>query len=113
MTVRMTVQKALQSVRDSADGLYAVLLENGSMELGYYKPVGRDDQTPHDQDEIYIVQTGTGTLLRNGERIPFAPGDALFVAAGAEHRFVDFSDDFACWAIFWGPPGGESQDRPS
>jgi mannose-6-phosphate isomerase-like protein (cupin superfamily) len=108
MTKRMTVQRAIESIRDSADGLYAVLLENGSMELGYYKPVGKDEQTPHDQDEIYIVQTGTGTFLRDGEEIPFAPGDALFVAAGVEHRFVDFSDDFACWVIFWGPAGGES-----
>ncbi len=108
MTERITVQRALQSVRESVDGLYAVLLENGSMELGYYKPVGRDDQSPHDQDEIYIVQTGTGTLVRADEKIPFAPGDALFVGAGVQHRFVDFSEDFACWVIFWGPPGGES-----
>ena len=109
MAERMTVQNALQRVRDSADGLYAVLLESGSMELGYYKPVGKDEQTPHEQDEIYIVQSGHGTLIRDGEEVPFAPGDALFVAAGAEHRFVDFSDDFGCWVIFWGPPGGESQ----
>lgn len=105
----MTVEKALQRVRDSADGLYAVLLENGSMELGYYKPVGTDDQTPHEQDEIYIVQSGHGTFVRGGDKIPFATGDALFVAAGVEHRFVDFSDDFGCWVIFWGPPGGERQ----
>jgi mannose-6-phosphate isomerase-like protein (cupin superfamily) len=109
MAERMTVQKALQQVRNSADGRYAVLLENGSMELGYYKPVGRDTQTPHEQDEIYIVQSGNGTFIRDGEEIPVAPGDALFVAAGVVHRFVNFSDDFGCWVIFWGPPGGEPQ----
>lgn len=108
MTERMTVQKALAAVNESGDGLYGVLLENGSMELGFYKPVGCDDQTPHDQDEIYIVQTGTGTFLRGDEKISFEAGDALFVAAGVEHRFVDFSDDFATWVIFWGPTGGES-----
>lgn len=108
MSEPITVQKALQAVRNSADGLYGALLENGSMELGYYKPVGSDGQSPHDQDEIYIVQSGTGALVRNGEKSPFVPGDALFVAAGIEHRFVDFSDDFACWVIFWGPTGGES-----
>lgn len=109
MTERLTVEKALQSARDSVDGLYGVLLENGSMELGFYRPVGSDDQSPHDQDEIYIVQTGTGTFRRGGEEIPFEPGDALFVAAGVRHRFVDFSEDFGCWVIFWGPSGGESQ----
>ena len=108
MTERITVEKALQFVRDSDDGLYGVLFENGSMELGYYKPVGTDEQSPHDQDEIYIVQTGYGTFICGDQRTPFGPGDALFVAAGVEHRFVDFSDDFSAWVIFYGPTGGES-----
>jgi len=105
----MTVDKALQAVRESDDGLYGVLLEHGSMELGYYKPVGVDQQSPHDQDEIYVVQAGSGTFVRGAERIPFAAGDALFVAAGVEHRFEAFSDDFAAWVVFYGPRGGEAQ----
>jgi len=31
----------------------------------------------------------------------------LFVPARVEHRFEEFSDDFATWVIFWGPKGGE------
>ena len=104
----MTLQNAQRAAGESVDGLYAVMLENGSMELGYYRPKGIDEQSPHDQDEIYVVQTGTGTLVRGGEKIIFEPGDALFVAAGVEHHFVDFSDDFGAWVIFYGPPGGES-----
>jgi len=107
MTERMTIKKALQCVSDSDDGLYGVLLEHGSLELGYYKPDVSDDQTPHDQDEIYIVQTGSGVFAYGGELIPFEPGDALFVAAGVEHRFAEFSDDFAAWVVFYGPSGGE------
>ena len=107
MIGRMTIKKALQSVRDSDDGLYGVLLEHGTLELGYYKPDVSDDQTPHDQDEIYIVQTGTGVFACGDEEIPFAPGDALFVAAGVEHQFANFSDDFAAWVVFYGPNGGE------
>ena len=108
MLERMSVDKALQAVRESDDGLYGVLLENGSMELGYYKPIGIDDQSPHDQDEIYIVQSGHGTFVCDDQRIPFEPGDALFVAAGVDHRFTEFSDDFAAWVVFYGPRGGES-----
>jgi mannose-6-phosphate isomerase-like protein (cupin superfamily) len=104
----MNIEKALQAVRDSDDGLYGTLLENGSMELGYYKPSAIDNQSPHSQDEIYIVQTGHGRFVCDEESIPFEPGDALFVAAGVAHRFVDFSDDFAAWVIFYGPSGGES-----
>ena len=60
MTERMTPEKALAAVRASDDGLYGVLLEHGSLELGYYKPLGQDDQEPHEQDEIYIVHSGCG-----------------------------------------------------
>ncbi len=104
----MTAEKALQVARDSDDGLYSVMLENGTMELGYYAPIGIDEQNPHEQDEIYIVQSGNGTFIRGDERIPFTPGDALFVAAGVEHRFIDFSEDFTAWVVFYGPSGGES-----
>ena len=35
------------------------------------------------------------------------PGTPLFVAAGVEHRFDDFSDDFETWVVFYGAEGGE------
>ena len=107
MTERMTPATALAAVAASDDGLYGVLLEHGSMELGYYRPLGEDDQEAHEQDEIYIVHTGSGVFLLDGERLEFAPGDALFVPAGAAHRFIEFTDDFATWVVFWGPQGGE------
>ena len=37
----------------------------------------------------------------------FGPGDLIFVPAGAEHRFEDFSDDLETWVAFYGPEGGE------
>lgn len=36
-------------------------------------------------------------------------GDVLFVPAGVEHRFEDFSDDLAGWVVFYGPEGGEAR----
>jgi len=26
-----------------------------------------------------------------------------------EHRFVDFTDDFTAWVVFYGPSGGENK----
>jgi uncharacterized protein YjlB len=46
-------------------------------------------------------------LLHDGLREPFETGDLLFVAAGVEHRFEDFSADFAVWRVFYGVQGGE------
>lgn len=85
----------------------AELMRHGSMVLRFYAPRGSDPQTPHEQDEIYVVASGRGVFACSGERVPFGPGDALFAPAGAEHRFVDFSDDFGTWVVFYGPKGGE------
>jgi mannose-6-phosphate isomerase-like protein (cupin superfamily) len=88
-------------------GLSALLLQHGSMELRWYAPKGTDPQTPHDRDELYVVITGQGWFVRGEERGAFRPGDALFVAAGQPHRFEDFSPDLALWVILYGPIGGE------
>jgi mannose-6-phosphate isomerase-like protein (cupin superfamily) len=91
----------------------ALLMQHGTMQLRYYAPKGVDPQVPHDQDEIYIVASGRGTVVSGLsedklERKSFGPGDAIFVAAGHVHRFVDFTDDFGTWVVFWGPKGGEA-----
>ncbi len=44
---------------------------------------------------------------RSEVRQPFGPGDILHVPAGVEHRFEEFTDDFATWVVFYGPEGGE------
>ncbi len=80
------------------------------MEVEVYAPRGHDPQTPHTRDEVYIVFSSTGTFMRDGERVPFGPGDFLFVPAGMDHRFEDFSDDFVTWVLFYGPEGGESDE---
>jgi mannose-6-phosphate isomerase-like protein (cupin superfamily) len=86
---------------------YATALAHGSMSVGLYAPVGIDPQTPHSQDEVYIVRSGSAEFAMSGERQPCAVGDVLFVAAGVEHRFESLSADFSAWVVFWGPPGGE------
>lgn len=77
------------------------------MSAEIYRPVGTDDQSPHLQDEVYVIISGTGNFVNDGEHTTFGPGDLFFVRAGAEHRFIDFTDDFATWVIFYGPLGGE------
>lgn len=87
----------------SASGLSRVALTTPDIEVRHYAPKGKDPQTPHDRDELYFVISGKGVFERNGATFAFAAGDALFAAAGDQHRFKDFTDDFATWVLFYGP----------
>lgn len=87
---------------------YSVALSRGSLELGFYSPIDVDRQEPHDQDEVYVVLRGRGRFLNGDTVTEFSAGDALFVPAGVEHRFLDFSEETEMWVVFYGPSGGES-----
>ena len=89
----------------------APLFEHGTLLVKVYAPRGHDPQTPHARDEIYVVMQGTGVFFNGDTRRSFVPGDFLFAPAGSEHRFEDFSDDFAVWVMYFGPEGGEGPTR--
>ncbi|MCB1936510.1 MAG: cupin domain-containing protein [Nitrosomonas sp.] len=86
---------------------FAQAFRHGSMSVEVYAPREMDVQTPHDQDELYFIHSGQGELVIAGERHLFAPGMVFFVPAHVEHRFENFTSDFAAWVVFWGPKGGE------
>ena len=87
---------------------FAVALERGSLSIELYAPRGSDPQQPHTRDEVYVVIAGRGEFVNGSERHAFAPGDLLFVPAGVEHRFEQFTDDLAVWVVFFGPEGGDA-----
>ena len=92
---------------DDAEFRFNYALRHGTMKAGLYAPRSEDTQGPHKQDELYVIISGNGQFIKNGETRGFAPSDIIFVEAGTVHRFLDFSEDFATWVIFWGPEGGE------
>lgn len=102
-----TTEQAAEALRKTTEK-FAVLLKNGSMSVEYYTPHQADHQTPHRQDEIYVIASGQGNFWCAGEKTSFRRGDLLFVPAGMEHRFEEFTEDFATWVIFYGPEGGET-----
>ena len=108
MTPRLTPQFALDALKRSETSLpFVELLSHGSLSVEIYQPLVQDTQEPHARDEVYVVVSGHGDFVNGGVRMPFQPGELLFVPAGVEHRFENFSDDFATWVIFYGPEGGE------
>lgn len=93
-------------------GEHAVtILKRGTLDLALSMPKRPIPQSPHEQDELYVIIRGSGILFHDGKREPFEAGDLLFVAAGIEHQFEDITDDLAVWRIFYGSRGGEIPDR--
>jgi len=111
-TARIDAVTALATARAApleAGRRSALIFTHGSLEVRFYAPRGNDPQTPHSRDEIYVVAAGRGKFFCGGTRSPFGPGDLLFVPAGVEHRFEDFTGDLEVWVAFYGPEGGEAK----
>lgn len=73
-------------------GGYEVVHRSPGLEIGVYVLVAPepDRQTPHEDDEVYVVLEGRGTLEVEGEKVELREGHAVFVPAGAEHRFAGY-----------------------
>lgn len=105
---RVTIKEALARLPGAGGERFATVLEHGSLSVEIYAPRGTDPQQPHTRDEAYIVVQGSGEFINSDTHHPFGPGDFLFVPAGVEHRFVNFTDNLVVWVIFYGPEGGEA-----
>jgi mannose-6-phosphate isomerase-like protein (cupin superfamily) len=81
---------------------FAVHLDVPDMSVGTYSiPAGGlDDQTPHTEDEIYVVTAGRARIVTDSGDAAVGPGDVIFVPTGERHQFVDISEDLALLVVF-------------
>jgi mannose-6-phosphate isomerase-like protein (cupin superfamily) len=59
-----------------------------------------DDQTPHLEDEIYVVVRGRAQLATATGTVRVRPGTVVYVPAGERHAFTDVAEDLALLVIF-------------
>lgn len=97
------VDETVARLRERGGG-YEVVHTSSGLELGVYLLIapGPDRQMPHAFDEVYVVLSGSGEVEVAGERRAVAPGEAVFVAAGADHRFLGY-DELVLLVVFNGP----------
>jgi mannose-6-phosphate isomerase-like protein (cupin superfamily) len=93
----------------AAGGGYEIVHESTGLEIGVYALVAPepDRQQPHEDDEVYVVLEGSGVLEVEGESVPVSEGSAVFVEAGADHRFTAY-EQLAVLVIFERKPKGGS-----
>ena len=95
-----------ERLRESGGG-YEVVHESPGLELGVYVLVAPepDRQQPHEDDEVYVVLEGTGLLEVEGDTVPVKEGSAVFVEAGADHRFSAY-EHLSVLVLFERKPAG-------
>jgi len=102
----ISIDLATQLLKESK-ALFTEVFKHGTLTVEFYKPDNVDNQKPHERDEVYVIATGAGVFNNGGIKWNFKAGDFLFVPAGVEHRFEQFTENFSTWVFFYGPVGGE------
>ena len=89
-THQFDIQAAQARLSDK--GGYEIVHESDGIEIGVYVLVAPepDRQQPHADDEVYVVLDGRGVLEVEGTTVELHQGNAVFVPAGAEHRFIGY-----------------------
>jgi len=64
-----------------------------------------DPQSPHTEDELYYVVSGTARVTVGGESQDVSTGSLVFVAANVPHRFHDITRRLVLLVVF-GPAEG-------
>ena len=72
---------------------------------------GTDNQSPHTEDEVYVVTAGRARIVTPGGTAEVGPGSVIFVPAGEEHRFTDVTEDLALLVVFGPAYGARSNGR--
>jgi mannose-6-phosphate isomerase-like protein (cupin superfamily) len=92
---------------DSSGATYEEHLRRPDLSIGTYslRAGAVDTQTPHAEDEIYVVTSGRARFTGGGQTIEVGAGSVFFVPAEEEHRFHDITEDLAV-LVFFGPAEG-------
>jgi mannose-6-phosphate isomerase-like protein (cupin superfamily) len=84
--------EAVKGRLQAGSGGYEIVHASPGLEIGVYVLVAPepDRQQPHADDEVYVVLEGRGTLEVEGAKTELQEGNAIFVPAGADHRFSGY-----------------------
>ena len=86
---------------------YLEALRTGQLSAGLYRlrKGQEDEQTPHAEEEVYLVLEGSGRFRMGDEDFAVSPGLLFTVPARVEHRFHSIGEDLLL-LVFFAPPEG-------
>lgn len=92
----------------SSGSPYNEFLRVPALSSGVYtlKAGAKDLQSPHDEDEVYLVIEGRGRLKIEDRDVAIGPGSILYIKASSEHSFFEIEEDLTLLVFF--ATGGSS-----
>ncbi|MDP9484146.1 MAG: cupin domain-containing protein [Chloroflexota bacterium] len=93
---------ALEARRAESAKSYLEFLRVPALSVGLYtlEAGAVDGQSPHTEDEIYVVMTGHARITVEDEVRDVGPGSVVYVAATVPHRFHDITDRLDLLVVF-------------
>jgi mannose-6-phosphate isomerase-like protein (cupin superfamily) len=81
---------------------YHEFLRVPALSCGIYtlKAGAKDLQAPHDEDEVYLVLSGSGRVRIGHEERAISRGSLLYVRATSEHSFFEIDEDITLLVFF-------------
>ena len=81
---------------------YLEFLNVSALNCGvYFLAAGSTDmQSPHDDDEVYLVLSGKARMRLDGTERDVGPGSLLYVSATTEHSFFEIEEDMTLLVMF-------------
>ena len=103
---------ALEATRAASARAYLEFLRVPALSVGLYtlEAGAIDGQSPHTEDEIYVVMTGRARIAVGEEVRPVGPGSVVYVAATVPHRFHDITERLEILVVF--APAEDSLAQP-
>lgn len=92
----------LEAARDASGRLYHEFISVPDLSGGLYvlDAGATDPQSPHTEDELYVVMSGKAKARVGGEVRPITTGSVIFVAADVEHKFIDIEERLVLLVMF-------------
>lgn len=92
----------LEAARTASGRLYHEFISVPDLSGGLYvlDAGATDPQSPHTEDELYIVMSGRANVMVGDEVRAIKTGSVVFVGAGVEHRFHDIEERLVLLVMF-------------
>jgi len=102
--------EAVKARRKGAAAEYHEFLNVPSLNCGLYflRAGSTDMQSPHDDDEVYLVLEGRARLRIGDEERAVGPGNILYIGATMEHSFFEIEEDMTLLVMFAASPPDRS-----